>query len=86
MFLAVVFIILGLVLLLNALGIIVAGNFWGLFWAIVFLAIGLRLLARRGKCPICGWGMWQGRMHEKIHEKMEGHCCGHNHGNEEDHH
>jgi len=81
MFLAIVFIVLGVFLLLNALGIIIGGNFWGLFWAIVFLAIGFRLLARRGKCPICGWrvpsGCWQGRIHEKIHEKMHERCnCG----------
>lgn len=77
MFLAIVFIVLGLFLLLNAMGIIVGGNLWGLFWAVVFLAIGFRLLIKRGKCPICGWGMWQGRMHEKIHERMHGHYCDH---------
>lgn len=81
MFLSLVFIVLCLFLLLNALGIIVGGNFWGLFWAIVFLALGLKLLVRRGKCPVCGWHHWEGRMHEKIHEKMHGHCCD-NHGEE----
>jgi hypothetical protein len=70
MFLAIVFIVLGVFLLLNAMGIIVGGSFWGLFWAIVFLAIGFRLLAKRGKCPICGFGVWQGRIHEKMHQ----HC------------
>lgn len=74
MFLAIIFIVLGVVLLLNAFGIILGANFWGLFWAIVFLAIGIRLLTRRGKCPMCGWGMWHEKIHGKIHKKMHGHC------------
>jgi len=74
MFLAIICIILGSFLLLNAIGII-SGNFWGLFWAIVLLAIGFRLLAKKGKCPMCGWGMWHGKIHEKIHSKMRDHCC-----------
>jgi len=78
MFLAIVFIILGIVLLLNALGIIISANFWGIFWAIVFLAVGINMLVRRGNCPMCGW---RGR----IHDKMHGHCCDHEH-QEEDHH
>jgi len=78
MFLAIVFILLGLFLLLNAMGIIV-GNFWGFFWAIVFLAVGIKMLFGRGKCPMCGWGMWQGN----IHEKMHGHCCDKEHGKQE---
>lgn len=75
MFLAIIIIILGLFLLLNALGIIIAGNFWGLFWAIVLLAIGVKMLVKKGKCPICGWQHWEGKMHDKIHGKMKDHCC-----------
>jgi hypothetical protein len=75
MFLAIVFIVLGLFLLLNAMGIIV-GNFWGFFWAVVFLAIGTKMLMRQGRCPICAGYMWSGKFHEKMHE----HCnCGHDH-------
>ena len=85
MFFAIVFIVLGIFLLLNALGIVVGGSFWGLFWAIVFLAIGFRLLVRRGKCPMCGWGVWQERIHSKMHE----HSCdcdhGHDHGDHTGH-
>ena len=56
---------------------IIAGSLWGFFWAILFLAIGLRLLMKNGKCPMCGWGAWQGKMHGKIHEKMpDSSCCG----------
>ena len=75
MFLAIVFIILGLFLLLNAFGIIISANFWGFFWAIVFLALGIKMLMKKGKCPMCS-GMWFG---EKIHGKMYGECCGHDH-------
>ena len=71
-------------MLLNALGVIV-GNFWGFFWAIVFLAIGIKMLVSRGKCPMCGWGMCHGGiMHSKMHEKMHGNCeCGHEHEEKE---
>ena len=75
MFLAIVFIVIGLYLLLNALGIIVAGNFWGLLWAVIFLAIGIKMLARRGKCPICSGCFWGAKMHNKIHGKMHGGAC-----------
>lgn len=69
MFLAYVFIVLGLFMFLNALGII-SGNFWGLFWAVIFITIGFRLLTKKGKCPMC--------------EKMFGNkdCCGHKHQGE----
>jgi len=75
-FFAIFFIVLGAFLLLDALGIIAGGSFWGLFWAIVFLTLGFRLLAKKGKCPICGWGVWQGKFHEKIHDRMNDDCCG----------
>jgi hypothetical protein len=74
MFLAALFIAVGLAILLGTLGIL-NGTFWGLFWAIFFIAIGLKMMRKQGKCPMCGWGNWQGRMHGKIHEKMTGHCC-----------
>ena len=83
MFLSIIFIVLGLILLLNAMGIIISSNFWGFFWAIVFLALGVQLLIKKGRCPMCGWGHFEGSMHEKIHERMRGQCCGHNHENEE---
>ena len=86
MFLAVIFILIGLFMLLNAFGII-TGNFWGIVWAVVFIAIGLRLMLKRGMCPMCGWHFWEGKMHNKMHEKMEGHCCDHDHdANSQDNH
>jgi predicted membrane protein len=68
MFLAIIFIVLGLFMFLNALGI-VTGNFWGLFWAIVFLAIGFKLMARKGKCPMCEGIFWSGKFHDKMHRE-----------------
>jgi hypothetical protein len=92
MFLAILFIVLGLFALLNALGIIVGANFWSLIWAVVLLAIGFRLLRRRGKCPICGWNHFEAKMHQKFNQKTHGDCCGncdhdhdeHNHENHEE--
>lgn len=75
MFLAIVFIVLGLFLLLNALGIIVAGNFWGLFWAIVFLTLGVKMIIHRGKCPMCRWHGWQKKVNRTMHED----CCDNDH-------
>ncbi len=75
MFLAILFIVLGVFALLNALGIIVGTNFWSLIWAIVLLAIGFKLLRKRGVCPMCGWNRMEARIHQKIHEKFQhGHC------------
>lgn len=74
MFFAIVLIAVGLAILLNTLGI-VSGTFWGFFWAIFFLAIGFKMMMKNGKCPMCGWGMWKGKMHNNIHDKMQGDCC-----------
>lgn len=76
MFLPILFIAIGLAILLSTLGIM-NGTFWGFFWAIFFLVVGFRMMIKRGKCPMCGWGTWQGKMHNKIHERMHGHCCDH---------
>ena len=83
MFFAILFIAIGLALLLNTLGLL-NGTFWGLFWAIFFLAIGLKMIMRKDNCPMCGWGAWKGKMHEKMHGGHAGSCCGHNH--EHEHH
>lgn len=85
-FLPALFIAIGLAILLNTLGWM-NGMFWGFFWAIFFIVVGFKMMIRRGKCPMCGWGHFEGRLHEKIHEKMSRHCCDHDHdSDEEDHH
>ena len=76
MFLAIVFIVLGIFLLLNAMNIILSANFWTFFWAVVFIALGIKMMMKKG-CPMCGWHHMQG--------KMNGHCCDHDHDGE-DHH
>ena len=78
MFLGIVFVIIGGLLLLNSIGII-AGNFWGLFWAIIFLAIGIKLLAKNGNCPVCGWQHWEAKIHQKMHEHSHENKEGDNH-------
>ncbi len=55
MFFAALIIALGLAILLNTLGIM-NGSFWGFFWAIFFIAAGIKMMMRKGKCPMCGWG------------------------------
>jgi cadmium resistance protein CadD (predicted permease) len=75
MFLAIVFIALGLAVLLNAFGIL-NGTFWGFFWGIVLIAIGVRMMMHKDMCSACGWHHLRG--------KMRGHCCGHDHGDEQE--
>lgn len=70
MFFASVFIIIGVLLLLSALGISISSNLWTLFWAILFLAIGFRLLWGRGRHPFYRWGYWEEKIDEKIRRKM----------------
>ena len=83
MILAIIFIVLGIFALLNAFGIVVGANFWSLIWAVVLLAIGFRLLKKKGKCPMCGWSHFEAKMHQKFHDKMHGKCenctCDHDH-------
>lgn len=79
MFFAALVIALGVAILLNALGIFNSA-FWGIFWGLFFIAVGIKLMVRRGKCPMCGWGMWHGKMHGD-------HCCDHDHDEDgQDHH
>jgi hypothetical protein len=72
MFFAILFIAIGVALLLNAMGIM-TGSFWGFFWAIFFLAAGIKMLVGKGSCPMCRWGSW------KVKGNKHDHCCGHNH-------
>lgn len=80
MFLATVFIIVGCIILLNALGII-GGDFWAFFWAAFFIIVGFRMLAKSGKCPMCKMGFYQSKFHQKFHEGCceDKNCCEHTH-------
>ena len=81
MFLAILFIALGAAILLNTLGLL-NGAFWWFFWATFFIVVGLKMMMKKNMCPMCGWGMWQGKMHQKIHQRMgnmKDECCGDEH-------
>jgi hypothetical protein len=82
MFFGVIFIAMGVAILLNALGIL-NGTFWGFFWGIFFVAVGAKMMMKKGMCPVCGWYGFGGKMHDKIHNKMHGQCCDHDHHEEE---
>jgi len=74
MFLAIVFIAIGLAILLNAMGVL-NGAFWGFFWGIFFLAVGIKMIIRKGGCPICSGHWWK--------DKMHGHCYDGDHHHDE---
>lgn len=73
MFFGIIFFVIGLAILLNALGILV-GNFWSIFWGVVFIAIGIKMMKKRGICPMCRMGAFSQKMHGKFHEGND--CCG----------
>jgi uncharacterized membrane protein len=84
MFFAILIVAIGVAILLNTMGIM-SGNFWGFFWAAIFIIWGVKMMIRRGKCPMCGWHGMSGRIHDKIHSRMQDDCdcdydCGHDHG------
>ena len=75
MVIAIIFIILGLLLVLKAFGIAAGVGTWSLIWGIILLTIGSKIMRKGGVCPMCT-GMWYtGKMHQKFHEKMHGGCC-----------
>jgi hypothetical protein len=63
---------------------IIIGNFWGYFWAIVFLTIGIKMLIHKEGHSLCEGFWWNGKMHERIQK----HCdCSHDHDEDgHDHH
>lgn len=73
MFFGILLLLIGFFLLLNALGLL-SGDFWGFFWAIILIAIGIKMIVRKGHYGFCKSCM-KGKMYEKIHDKMDGHCC-----------
>jgi hypothetical protein len=58
-------IILGIFILLKAMGIIM-GDFWGYFWGILFLVMGFGMINKKG--DRCCWGWCS---HKKDHHKDE---------------
>jgi len=54
MFLGIVFLIIGIVLLLQLLGII-TGNIWGFFWALLLIVAGLKMMTGKKHHCFCNW-------------------------------
>ncbi len=52
MWFGIVLVIVGVLFLLKTLGVPITGNLWGIFWALVLLAIGASIITRRTK-----WGL-----------------------------
>ena len=72
MFVAIIFIAIGVAILLNAIGLL-TGSFWGVFWGIIFLAIGIRMI-RRERCIVGDWKIWKSKIKEGLHgENCD--CC-----------
>ena len=92
MLIAIIFIILGLLLILKAFGIAVGIGAWSLIGGVILLAIGIKMMKKRGACPLCTGVWYGGKMHQKFHEKMHGNCseeceCDHDHDKDgQDHH
>ena len=74
MLIAIIFIIIGLLLILKAFGIAVGVGAWSLIGGIILLAIGFKMMRKRGACPMCSGIWYSGKMHKKFHEKMHGNC------------
>jgi len=59
MWFGVVLVIVGVLLLLRTLGVPIRGNLWGIFWALVLVAIGASIITDRTKWGqrwgFCSW-------------------------------
>ena len=65
MFFGYFFMILGIFILLQAMGIIV-GNFWGYFWGIALIALGFAMLGGKKNCHC-----WLGVCNKKDHQHKD---------------
>jgi len=68
MLFAILFIAVGIIILLNTFGLI-NGTFWGLLWSLLFIAIGLKMILKKGDCPMCSLGC-----HQKMHAGCDCEC------------
>jgi len=55
MFFGILVLIIGIVLILQALGFFVGVNTWGFFLGLLFLAIGINLVSKKKACWHCEW-------------------------------
>ena len=71
MWFGVILVIVGVLLLLKTLGVPITGNLWGIFWALVLIAIGASIITHRTK-----WGrrwdfLWWPQQHRRQKEAVE---------------
>jgi len=57
MLIGIVFVVFGILFLLQSLGYITY-DFWGIFWPVVLIAIGLKIAMKRGKYHWCCGYHW----------------------------
>lgn len=60
------FIIVGILLLLNELGLI-SGSFWGFLWAMLFIVVGINMIAGK-KEDNCCYFPWHKHHSKKHHD------------------
>jgi len=68
MWFGLIIIVIGVLLLLKTLGVPIAGSLWGIFWALVLIAIGATILTQRKNL-----GSWWNpeRWHKRGYRKEE---------------
>ena len=70
MFLGVVLVVIGIVLILKALGL-VTGGMWTIFWGILFLIIGAKIISKKQQhCFHCDWLGYHHKHAEEHKEKV----------------
>ena len=71
MFFAIILIAFGAALILTALGLVSAG-FWGLFWGIVFIAIGVKIINQNNDMAY-KWKTYCSNWRQKVSDKIAVH-------------
>jgi len=54
MILGIIVLAIGIALILQALGVL-NGSMWTIFWGIVFLVLGLKMISKKNHCVHCDW-------------------------------
>ena len=69
MIIGIIILVMGLLLILQAMGFI-SGNFWMLFWGILLLVLGLKMVSKKRRCWHCEWMGYHNNnhQHEEEHE------------------
>jgi hypothetical protein len=76
MFFAIILIAIGAALLFNAI-IPIGASFWGIFWGIIFLAVGFKMVRDKGCCSKGNGAWWNEKFGGKMNDES---CdCGHIH-------